>query len=413
MSGWLLLAMVGSAWGWEAMGWSWSCDEPIPVALYDPDPERAARLDEAAANTVAAWQGASDCPCFEIEYLGLLDSYTEEDAQDDIPTFVMGDPLGLEDDTEWPWNHVQTVWDEYIVSADEIEWITLDELDGCDWAFVFEAVFGHWLGHTIGLAHSCEEDDVCDDELLREAAMMWYLTMCSDQGSEPMSDDLAGLIAIYGQRASIDAFTGDGLVHHDFASAARVPVEVCFEASAERELGGFVWDFGDGASAEGAEVCHGFEDVDVLDVEVRGLEQPEDCPVASQRLILCDDYTEIEPPLFSASVEAGVLRLDNLLPRVDNACTDTVRWELQRDGEPLDWNQAWDASFELPGAGSYTVVLEVDGVSGPALDEQVIEATGCGCATSRRGTAGWWWLLVGVAPLVRRRSGHSGPTWRI
>jgi hypothetical protein len=405
----LALAWSGPAQGWESWGYTWPCDEPIPVALYDADPDRAARLDAAAADTVAAWQEASGCPCFEIEYRGLLDSYTMEDAEDEIPTFVLGDPLGLAHEDlwkhwEWSWwmvyLRVLRGMDHYLLFSEDLEFVTLDELDDCESEPVFEALFGHFLGHTLGLAHSCEEDDLCDDEALREAAMFWRTEACSDQGAEPMSDDLAGLIALYGERATIASFSGEGLEHHAFASVGRVPQEVCFEAESSVDLGGFTWEFGDGASAEGAAVCHAFTEPAVLDVELRGLEQPGDCPVASQRLILCDDYAQLTPPLFDFSLEGLTVRPENLLPRVDNACTELVRWELRQEGALIDWSQAWEAGLEAPAPGSYTISLQVEGMSGSLAEEQAVELSACACA-SGRGSGAVLGLLL--APLVLRR----------
>ena len=427
-------ALPGNAFAWEHLGYAWNCEEPIPWALAMDEQGLAERFEEASIATFEAWEADLDCLCYDFEYMGILDESEGGYQNNGVMTISFGDPDGMlgegvlfagmpylttDGGIEIDGHSYDRVVDFDLVFNEGVEvdfdYITMNELsEDCTFSFVFENVLGHEIGHALGLADSCWEFSSCEDEAEREAAMYSAtLSPCVTTAAEPQQDDIEGLLALYGQMATIESVEGEGLVHGDFASLGVVPVEVCFQAGSDYELDGYSWDFGDGASAEGQEVCHVYEQPDVLEAQVWAMPLIDDCPSDSRRLILCDDYVDLPPPYFELTVLDGIVNVVNLLPRVDTGCTDHVQWDLLHGGISVASSSTWVPSFELPGRGGYSLRLSVGGVSGEITEEQSFQADGCSCAGAPA-QARWTTTLLaavlawccGVRRLQRRRRGR-------
>lgn len=303
-----------------------------------------------------------------------------------------------------------------IVFNDNIDWSPDWEIDdGCqgDERSV-EATGTHEIGHLLGMAHSCEQGELCVESDFLDATMFWSGPSCNTERSGINADDIAGIQALYGPYLSWDTT-------EDTVRYGAKPLEACVEVAGDEDVLANVtnisWDFGDGTDGETGEApCHTYETEGQYTVTMTAEGVDPTCgdwSVSEKKraeFLVC----ELPRPGFEVQHYDGlVYQLVNQTEVTTYGCVDGIQWEVYKgaaSGEPIQSFEAWSPKVEFPSEGDYTIVLTALGPAGETLHEAKVsaedqkgEVTG-GCSTSGTGgVAGFGLALMGLALVFRRR----------
>lgn len=125
-----------------------------------------------------------------------------------------------------------------------VDWGTPSDIDepGCSGQYDMQGVALHELGHGIGYAHTCEQDEACADSAKRSSVMYWSVGACDGGQREPNDWDLETHSIAYGLGASSDFAVTNG--------EGGIPLDVTFtpQVVASASIVSITWDFGDGSS---------------------------------------------------------------------------------------------------------------------------------------------------------------------
>jgi len=280
------------------------------------------------------------------------------------------------------------------------DWVDSGEHDCLDDQFYLEARLTHDIGHVLGLAHSCEDGEVCSDEL-SQASMFWNQESCDESAASVSDDDIDGLTALYGPSATWvsdppDPFGG-------------VPVEVTYSLVSDYPIAEASWSFGDGEGEEGDEVSHIYTTQGQFSVTVEYTLESEECGVwTTQDRGLGHALACVTPePSFSyIDLGDGLIRTENLTPSDTYGCIDEVQWEVYNGTVLLGTYGAWEPEIPLPVGVQYTLKLTTAGPGGSASAELdvISELRVKTCSAAATGTAAPVGALVLlVVGLIRRR----------
>ncbi|MFH1465387.1 MAG: PKD domain-containing protein [Pseudomonadota bacterium] len=427
----LAAALSTTAHAWDLTGYAWDVEDgPITWYLIGSDAMPAEDYEDEVLAAFEVWTEQDPCLAFEFAYGGILTDTEGGSASDGLTTITLGDPdntLGtgvfaasyLRASSEligevlgW---YIYALTEADIILNPDYDWVTLEEMDagGCDGAMVLEAVLAHEVGHLLGLGNACDDGGLCSDEELA-AAMYWALHACDTQGMEPNGDDLQGLSALYGVYVGVSLRSASGGDYGETATwAGPLPLELCFAAASNGAADDFAWDFGDGATAAGEQVCHTWTTEGHTTVALEGTRTSDGCSGQdSLDILACTDLGSLEPGLASFTATGDTTgQAGNAVPAATVGCIEVVTWEAWRDGE-LAWiSVEWEPEVVLPGPGSYLLRLTVSGPGGSYVDELEVvveEGAGEGCGCHPTGSAAGAWGLLGLLPLWRRRRRAPG-----
>lgn len=444
----LLLLSTTPVFAWKHTTNAWSEDDlPLPWFMDDdvedslPDGYQLTAVESG----FAAWH-AAECASMteEFQRVSTYPNPSTEDARnviywddpgDDLDPGVLGLTIsrpqsGSVDVNGQPYNRL---YDTDIIFNNDVAWATMEDIDAgvCANETDITGVATHEIGHSWGMAHSCEKGETCTDQLLLDATMFWSVGACDTHQSGINEDDIQGITALYGPYATFTVIpNSQGLTERYGA----LPLEVCFSIDAEDfAIQSASWNFGDSQSSTELEPCHTYTEKGQFTVAVTIVLEDASCGTATFRYdqlgyIVACEQPEAEP---DAPALIDVTHVDGLTYQTVNftdlsvyGCVDSVVWNVYKgsgesditDANLVDFNgdaaggvnlASWSPKVTFPQEGSYVVVMDVGGPGGTNRGVQVVDAVdtraeGGGCNSAPTGTAVSG-LLLAAAAIVRRR----------
>jgi PKD repeat protein len=208
------------------------------------------------------------------------------------------------------------------------------------------------------------------------------------------------------------------------ARSGAAPLEVGFEISSDAEVSGAHWQFGDGEEGDAfPTAAHTYERSGQFSVSaVMQLVDPVCGEVSYTQtevayVTACtapipeegaDGYFQIEP------VSGLTWQTVNHTDVSTYGCVDTINWEVYKGGEVNADNLiqsvgAWSPAIAFPGAGTYTVLMNVGGPGGIKASALTVDVVDLGSQEALcSGAPGAVSLVAAAAGLVaglRRRRG--------
>ncbi len=371
------------------------------------------------------WVRYDDAECSDIEFTyNGLDAGNEganfdyirkvywDDPADTVGTGTLGVTYTIPSSTV-----VKTLGDETYVQAqdsdivfnDNISWETTEDIaaGNCSGGHSIEAVATHEVGHLWGMAHTCEQEDICLDTSHLEATMYWSADNCDIGSNSLNSEDMSNFESLYG------AYVGVTQTPSSAFGAAPLDVEFDLEAEDTVDITSVFWRYGDGqeftaTAPDDLAPPYTYESQGQFTPSAKVSGSTEACgEFTSSWSNLASVLVCTAPePQFSAEPLAGLQwQMVNLTDVTTYGCIDAVTWVIVQNGTEIDRVGAWSPKIEFAEAGDYTILLEVEGPAGGGAAElavTVTETTG-GCSTVPVGGFGMAGLLLGLGAVVRRR----------
>ncbi len=424
-----------SALAWEHLGHVW-LPEDMPLEYYVADEEACALTTVPPEYCTPAMQEAwgiwEDIPCVEYTtlYAGVCDNIGYEpgnglnyiafdDPYDELEAGAIAAALSVDDRTlafVLEGTAYLHAYDSDIVFNDNVLLDTRENIrEGrCNGGFDMVSIGVHEMGHTLGLGHSCEENDLCTDPKLKNAMMYWTGAPCNN--FDPVEDDIEGTTALYGPYAS---FVCSHTVSEDLAIGI-VPFELKCVITAEdvTEITSAYWRFGDGGTSDQVAASHVYEEPGNYTVQVTVNGDREDCGEEGWEY----NYRRVgyvracglpEPEFTFEPVEGLTYQMLNESNVSVYGCIQDIQWEVYKggsaNGNPITelTAKAWEPRLTFPEAGEYTVVMNLGGPAGTSAAQLTIDVKSArssgGCDTAGAGALGAAGALAGLLVVARRR----------
>lgn len=380
----------------------------------------------------AAWAAAVPCADLSASWQGSVDRGESYDLYDGDSVASWGDPQDVLDDSAL-FSRLDTtalgsldhddetveifpILESDLSFDDGTTWLPASEAADCDDEELAEVVALRLVGFQLGLAQSCEEDQIggvqCTDD--EEAAVMFNRAdTCDPALTTPGVDDVRGLLALY---------TPIGTMAGGDTAVVAAGVEACLARTALRGADQPVtWDLGDGTVQDGVDACHTWAEPGEYTVQV----STGGCVNDAWGEVLACQAPAVpagSDHAFEVTVDGGSVQVRVLDTTNDDRCVLDVAWEISQTGVVVDTGSGVLDQFVLPD-GVWTVGVTITGVAGELTDS--VEVTvgsgtgddtgggtdtgdeagkdGCGCAGAG-GPAGLLLALPGLLLARRRRA---------
>ncbi len=289
---------------------------------------------------------------------------------------------------------------------------------GCFNELSFNSTMVHEMGHSLGLAHSCEEEDICIDPNFRAATMFWTSKgACDTSRSTLADDDINSLQALYGPIATF-ACAGE---NDNSSVLGVVPFDLACVVTSNRipDVTGVTWVWGDGGISEGLAGGHTYEAPGNYTIQVTVDGESDACGEDGAEGTWSYDYRRVGY-VTACDVVQGEFRAefkDDMSYKMVNdsdvsvyGCISEIQWSVfegdSASGEPIQTLAAWDPEIAFPEKGTYTVLMNLGGPAGTSGAAITLDVgrEGAGCNTSATGASTLGGLgLLGLLGLRRRR----------
>jgi uncharacterized protein (TIGR03382 family) len=430
----LLLPITSHAW--KHTGNAWTPDDmPLQYYVASAECEESVPPDYCEEVTKQGWQAWMEVPCtdFDAEYVGTCENsgYAPSDLQnrntfndpaDDLETGVLAATLTSASGTAFLLHGESYAhsYDSDIVWNDNVVFDTHENVIGgtCNGGHDMLGVATHEIGHSVGMGHSCEEDEVCTDIALREATMFWQGPACDDGQAGLDDDDVESFTALYGPFAT---FVCSHQIDESLAIGV-VPFELKCAISSEQvsDLTSASWQFGDGGTSEELAAAHVYEVAGNYTVQVTVTGEGAGCDeegwAYDYRRVGYVRACDVPAPAFTTEhVDGLTYQMLNESDVSVYGCISAISWVVYKgngtSGKPLDdlGVSAWEPLITFPEEGTYTVVANLGGIAGTGAAKMTFEVKkrrgeGYGCdATGASGVGVWGLMLAGLGLFRRRR----------
>lgn len=431
------LLLSSNAFAWGHLGHVWAYDEmPIPYQVIETD--RYAGFDfpflyDAMEEGFQNWVDGAPCNDFRAEVTGSVPESEYTGYRDDGRNLIMFDdkdfdisePGTLAATLTRSDNRIERIIsgtayrparDSDIVFNNDVRFIAADQIGGgCNNEPALEAVATHEIGHSLGLAHSCERGDPCTDAKLRSATMYWQADNCDATLAQPNEDDIDSITALYGPSATFQCSNELEPGQPDTLAVGIVPFTLRCSVTSDnfREITGATWSWGDGESSEEVLGTHVYEEPGNYTIRVcfQGERAAcgawEFCYKRPAYVRACGKPT---PSFLVEGVEGLTYRFLNETDLSVYGCINDLQWDIyegdEASGEKVDSVTAWEPDYTFPSSGRYTVVLNVGGPGGIAAAKLSFDARNVGdpeACSHVGGSSLTLGALAGLLALGRRR----------
>jgi hypothetical protein len=280
-------------------------------------------------------------------------------------------------------------------------WGTPEEIadPGCFGRLDFVGTTSHEIGHGLGLGHSCDNGEPCEEPVLRQALMFWTAAgACSDARQGPKDDDIAGFNTIYGVSVDFELEASDGgdLVGSvPFDVTVRIPEDFQSDRYDDYE-----WNFGDGSEhvmqendGEVEPVTHTYGEEGQFTITLKARGDDAECGGAFEAenrrvgaVLVCG---EPAPSFQYENLGDYTVQLRNTSDLSTFGCVTGFEWVL--DGSEASALRTYEPKFTFEEAGEHEVTLRATGPGGEAEATGSITVTKqaeAGCNASFAGRTG-------------------------
>ena len=429
--------LPATALAWEHIGHVWMPDDqPITYVVSEVGEdsiEDDGYEEWMSQEAYASWHTAQ-CAEFVSEYGGTMEdnpgaqtwdgqlSVTWDDPADEMATGVLAAtftwPGSIEAGESFSKNgrSYYRAEDSDIVFNNDVDFATDEAIENgqCNGETSMLGVMTHEVGHLLGMAHSCEENDICADSLLRDATMYWSGGPCETLQSNINDDDNDGITALYGPYATFQCSHELDPGNPDTIAQGNVPMDLkCIVQSEEtEELQDASWTFGDGGSSTEFDPVHTYEEPGNYTIEACFTGVRDTCGEWEYcyRRIGYVRACGVPEPEFLIDHEDGMTYvLRNETDVSVYGCIYEIQWDIYKGSELIDSINAWEPTITFESEGEYQVVLNIGGPAGTGAAEATVDAydhrgEGYGCSTvGGVGGLGGLALVLGALGMRRRR----------
>jgi hypothetical protein len=399
-----LSAMVSSpAYAWKHTGFIWTAAQlPITYHVADDPTDadgicyssiRSGDCRGAVEFSAQAWE---DVPCTDIELAVSEEPIDNAHAtRNGITEVVFDDPNGIIDNPsalavtfstgsgglyEVNGQIYNQLNDADIVFQRDGQFVTDADIEAgqCGGRTSLDNTMLHEMGHSLGLGHSCDEEDICTDPSLLAATMFWTSGgPCDLEASSLNDDDQAGFRALYGPFATFEC-------SHENASGnvlEVVPFDLKCVVSSDRvpDIQLVEWGFGDGSVETGLTASHEYTVPGNYTVTVKvegvseecveeGEENPEPWAYEYRQVGYVTACSTVQAEFTAEAVRDFTYQMRNESDVSVYGCITEISWSVYEgdgvSGEPLFTASAWEPEFSFPDRGTYTVLMNLGGPAG-------------------------------------------------